>query len=111
MQKNEAHDFVMVIIKKCRVDPLHDHWVYDCPDVLDALTEFGELKVAEGVVEARRQMPCWRGNVRCWECRSCVDLRAADERVAAWRKAHEERLLKARQDMPDSPTLTADAHT
>lgn len=42
-------------ITACRNDPAHEHWVYECPLVADAISAFADLKKAEGVLEALKE--------------------------------------------------------
>lgn len=48
-------DIIIGPITACRNDPAHDHWVYDCPLVADAITAFAELKQAEGALNSLEQ--------------------------------------------------------
>lgn len=85
--RTEASLIVMAAVKKCRVDPHHDHWVYECPDVEGALVRFGELKVAEGYLECARSFQCDHGLPgRCLSCAPCRRVKKAEGRVIALRE-------------------------
>ena len=92
--QTEAEHYLMTIIKKCRMSPLHDHFVYCCPEVLDVLSKFGELKEAEGALQVRRQIPCAVANERCVTCWACDAMLKAERLVGD---------LKARMELLVSP--------
>lgn len=76
---------VLSPIKVCRVDPGHDHWVYECPEVRAAVRCYGSLMEARGVLAVTQKTRVCRskkGPFRCQTCRACLALNKAADDVA-----------------------------